>query len=45
MDAGNKVIFGDDRWCDGIVANRILLDKPKSDNKNEVFVEVEFTWL
>ncbi|HPG10330.1 MAG TPA: RusA family crossover junction endodeoxyribonuclease [Chitinophagaceae bacterium] len=45
MDAGNKVIFGDDRWCDGIVANRIQLDEPKSDNKDEVFVEVEFTWL
>ena len=44
MDAGNKVIYGDDRWCDGVVANRIQLEDPKSSNKHEVFVEAEFSW-
>lgn len=45
MDAGNKVLFTDDRWCDGFVANRIQLDEARSSNKHEILVEVEFTWL
>lgn len=45
MDAGNKVVYGDDRWCDSITASRIQLDQPKSKNKHDVFVEAEFTWL
>jgi len=45
MDAGNKVLFTDDRWCDSITASRIQADEPITNNDHEVYVEVEFTWL
>ena len=44
MDAGNKVLYWDDRWCDSIVAVRENVDNLFVKNKNFVGIRGDYTW-
>lgn len=44
MDAGNKIFYWDDRWCDKIVAVREVADLPFSNDKKAIQLRGEYSW-
>jgi hypothetical protein len=45
MDAGNMILYVDDRWCDGISATRDHADMIFCKDKKTIQVEMEIAWL
>ena len=44
MDAGNKILYWDDRWCDSIVAVRQNADMPFAEDKKTIQLRGEYSW-